>query len=246
MRLSDNTILITGGSEGIGLELARQLVKENTVIVCSRSADKLARASAALPQLVTQVCDVTDETQRNDLVERILGSHPELNMLINNAGGKSVIDPSGAQDFAAALHSDTDLNYIAPASLCFRLQEHLRSKPGGAIVNITTGLVHLPKAAYPFYCAAKSALHSYTRTLRWELKDSPVRVFEVFMSLVDTNFHQGVLPETTKALSAEEAATQTLRGLAADKEELYIGKSAIARWVDFFAPRKGMAMINRP
>jgi uncharacterized oxidoreductase len=245
MRLSGNTILITGGSEGIGFELAKALVKENTVIVCGRSGDKLDRARAALPQVVTEICDLTDEAQRHALVERVLGSHPELNVLINNAGGKSVIDITGGDAVTAALQSDTDLNYIAPVSLCSMLLGHLQGRKNAVIVNITSGLVFLPKVAYPFYCAAKAALHSYTRSLRWKLRGTDVRVFEVLMALADTNFHQGALPKTIRALSAEEASAETLRGLARRKEEIYIGKSAMGRWIEFLAPAKGLDIINR-
>lgn len=245
MQLRGNTILITGGSEGIGLELARALAPANTVIICGRSKAKLVSAATQLPQLVTEQCDVTDKAQRDALVERVLRNHPQLNVLINNAGGRHRVDMLSERDLEAALAADTELNYIAPAALCSKLTAHLCSRPQSAIVNVSTGLVYLPKAAQPFYCAAKSALHSYTQSLCWALRNSSVRVHEVMMSLVDTNFHQGELPRTIKSISAAEAARLTLKGLAKGSTEIHIGKAAMARWIAFAAPGKGMSIVNR-
>jgi uncharacterized oxidoreductase len=244
MQLSGNTILITGGSEGIGLELASQLAAENTVIVCGRSEDKLARAKTAVPNLITEVCDVTDAGQRQALVDSVLRRHPRFNVLINNAGGRQRVALASGDAALGAMNSDLALNFTAPVVLCQELLHHLRSQPRAAIVNVTTGLVHLPKAAQPFYCAAKAALHSYTWSLRWALRGSSVRVFEVFMTLVDTNFHQGALPKTTTAIAAGEAARLTLNGIRRDREDIAIKGASLARWLAFAAPGAGMAIVN--
>ncbi len=244
MQLSGNTILITGGSEGIGFELARILIPDNIVIICGRSEEKLARTKSVLPQLITEVCNVTDEGGRDELIRRVLLGNPKLNVLVNNAGGRRRVDLRTGDGVDSALDSDLALNFIAPAALCGKLLPHLQAQPRAAIVNISTGLVYLPKAVQPFYCAAKAALHSYTQSLRFAMQGSPVRVFEVFMTLVDTNFHQGELPGTIKAMKPQEAALQTVQGIRRDKEEIYIGKAALARWLAFAAPAKGMAILN--
>lgn len=243
MQLSGNTILITGGSEGIGFELARILAPDNIVIICGRSREKLDRAKSILPQLITEVCDVTDEARRDELTKRVLFNHPKLNVLVNNAGGRHRVDLKIGDGVEAALGPDLALNFSAPAALCTALLPHLLARRA-AVVNISTGLVHLPKAVQPFYCAAKAALHSYTRSLRWALRGSSVRVFEVFMTLVDTNFHQGELPKTIKAMTPQEAARLTLEGIRRDKEEIYIGKAGLARLLAFVAPEKGMKILN--
>lgn len=244
MQLTGNTILITGGSEGIGFELARILVPDNTVIICGRSEEKLARAKSILPQLITEVCDVTDEARRDELIKRVLLNHPKLNVLVNNAGGRHRVDLKTGEGVDTALDSDLTLNFAAPAALCTALLPHLQARPRAAVVNISTGLVHLPKAVQPFYCAAKAALHSYTLSLRWVLRGSSVRVFEVFMTLVDTNFHKGELPGTIKAMTPQEAARKTVEGVRRNREEIYIGKAALARWLAFAAPGKGLAILN--
>jgi uncharacterized oxidoreductase len=244
MQLTDNTILITGGSDGIGLELAKSLAAANTVIICGRSETKLARAKTALPAVETLLCDVTVPSQRERLISQVCRAHPRFNLLINNAGGRQLADISAADRFESALTGDLALNFTAPVALCQGFLDHLRQQPTAAVVNVTTGLIYLPKAAYPFYCAAKAALHAYTQSLRWALRDTPVQVFEVLMPLVDTAFHEGRLPRTTKALSAAEAAGQALRGIGNSKVEIHVGKAGLLRWFAAFAPNKGLAIIN--
>jgi uncharacterized oxidoreductase len=137
------------------------------------------------------------------------------------------------------------LNFAAPVALCQGFLDHLRQQPTAAIVNVTTGLVYLPKTAYPFYCAAKAALHSYSKSLRWALRDTSVQICEVLMPLVDTAFHQGQLPRTIRAIDATEAARRAIQGIAKGRPEIHVGKSALMRWLGTFAPRRGMALLNR-
>lgn len=245
MELSGNTVLITGGSEGIGFELAKALLPNNDVIVCGRNVEKLASAKQRLPGLLTEVCDVTDAGQRDTLIQHVLRTHPKLNILINNAGGRIPTDLLSGEGVEAALDYDIALNFVGPASLTGSFLAHLRAQPRAAVVNVTTGLVYLPKAAQTFYCAGKAALHSYTQSLRWVLRGSSVRVYEVFVALADTNFHKGSLPKTIEAMTAGEAARDTLNGLQRDKDEIFVGKSRLARWLAFVAPNKGMAILNR-
>ncbi len=245
MKLSGNTILITGGSEGVGLAPARVVIADNRVLVCGRSGEKLRRARAELPGLQTQVCDITDSAQRAELLSRLQADFPEFNILINNAGGKcsgDLLDPASAE---VALAADMALNFTAPVALASQLLPQLRARPRAGIVNITSGLVYLPKAEQAFYCAAKAALHSYSRSLRWALRDSAVSVCEVLLPVVDTNFHRGRLPRNMRAISAERAAELVLKGVARGARELRPGKSALARWLDFLAPCRGLAAVNR-
>lgn len=244
MKLTGHTILITGGSEGIGFSMAQRLAPNNKVIICGRSEHKLARAKELCSDLYTETCDVTNEAQRRAMVERVLGLYPQLNILINNAGAKQHADVLRNEGVDAAMAQDMALNFTAPVALCTELLPHLRSRPKAAIVNMTTGLVYLAKAEQAFYCAAKAALHSYTQSLRWVLKDSMVEVFEIYLTLVDTNFHQGNLPKNIPAISPDEAARLALRGIGHGKREVYIGKASLARWLSVFAPDKGMRIVN--
>jgi len=245
MNLKGHTILITGGSEGVGFSLAQSLAPDNKVIICGRSEHKLARAREACNDLHTEICDVTNEAQRRAMLERILGLYPQLSILINNAGAKQHTDLLRDKSVDATMTRDMALNFAAPVALCTELLPHLRSRPGAAIVNITTGLVYLAKADQAFYCAAKAALHSYTQSLRWALRNSTVEIFEIYLTLVDTSFHQGTLPNNIAAISPGEAARLALRGIRHDKKEVYIGKASLAHWLSVLAPVKRMEIVNR-
>jgi len=245
MKLIGDTVLITGGSEGIGLALAQALEPNNTVIICGRSPEKLKHAKSLCNDLHTEVCDVTDTAQRQAMVERLLVLFPKLNVLINNAGAKRLTDLAKHEGLNAAMIHDMSLNFSAPAELCTELLPHLRSQAEAYIVNITTGLVYLPKAKQAFYCAAKSALHSFTLSLAWALKESSVEVCEVSLPLVDTQFHQSELPKNMQAMTPEEAANKTLRGIRKGKKHVYVGKTLLAHCLSLIAPDIGMAIVNR-
>ncbi len=245
MNLSDHTILVTGGSDGIGFALSKALAVHNRVIICGRSQQKLDLAKQQVPELITFCCDVNSAEQREKLLTEVLTAHPQLNILINNAGAKQVIDPYSDESVTAALRTDTELNFIAPVELCQLFRPHLKKQPTAAIINITTGLIYFPKAAYPFYCAAKSALHSYTRSLRWSLRGSGVRIIEVMMPLVDTTFHKGRLPATSQAISPQKAAELCIRDIEKGKQTVRIGTTARMRWIAALFPDKGIKLVNR-
>ncbi len=245
MELTGNTILITGGSEGIGFALAKGLVEENTVIVCGRSREKLTRAGAEVPGLYTEVCDITLDAERQAMVERVLSTHPGLNMLINNAGSKQRTDLLSSNNLDEAMMRDMAVNFTAPVSLTLEILPHLREQPAASVINMTTGLVHLPKVAQTFYCAGKAAFHSFTQSLRWTLKGSRVEIFEVLLPLVATHFHQGAIPGNISAISADEAAAFTLAGIRKGKHEMAVGKARLAHWMALFAPALGMSVVNK-
>lgn len=244
MKLTGRSVLITGGSEGIGFELARMLANDNQVVICGRSEEKLARAAESLPNIHTEVCDVTDAEQRLAMLQRVLTLMPNLDVLVNNAGAKTPTDLRTGEGAALAMHQDMALNFTAPASLALELLPHLREQPQAAVVNMTTGLIYLAKAEQAFYCAAKSALHSFSQSLRWSLRGSTVAVHEVMLTLVDTNFHRGALPKNIPAITAREAAERTLTGLRRGRSDIHVGKAGLARWLALLAPERGLAVVN--
>lgn len=245
MNHSGNTILVTGGSDGIGFELARQLSPYNRVIVCGRSERKLQAARERLPDLITEPFDLTRLSDIPDWVESLVTRYPALNVLINNAGGRVPVDLRNADNVAGAMERDLDLNFRAPVTLTTALLPHLSSQPRATIVNVTTGLVYLPKARQAFYCAAKSALHSYTQSLAWEMKGTGVAVYEALMPLVDTAFHQGTLPTTLKAMPPETAARTLLEGLNGKPRAFGIGKARLAALLAHWMPSRGLTLMNR-
>ncbi|WNO08026.1 SDR family oxidoreductase [Teredinibacter sp. KSP-S5-2] len=247
MKLSGNTILITGGSEGIGLELAKQLHPNNQIIICGRTEEKLNQAKSHTPSLHTIQCDITDKNQVKSMLEQIQKEHKKIDVLINNAGSKTETNlrTDNEDTTLKKLEQDFAINYYAPINLIHQYLPLLKRTEQAAIINITTGLIYLPKAQQAFYCAAKSALHSYTQSLRWSLQDTGIQIIEVIMPLVNTNFHKGTLPSSIEAMPANIAAQKTIRAIRQDKHEIRLGKSNLARYLAYFLKKTGMRLINQ-
>ncbi|MEM8488684.1 MAG: SDR family NAD(P)-dependent oxidoreductase [Bacteroidota bacterium] len=244
MHLQENTILITGGSSGIGLELACRLQeKGNTVIVCGRSREKLEKAEARNPHLIPYACDISNEVDCIAMVNWIEAQYPSLNMLINNAAivhATSFMDDDGMLKKAAA---EIDTNLMGPIRLAKLFYPLLLRQASGLLINVTTGLIYAPRAAYPIYNATKAALHAFTQVLRIQLADAPVRIVEVQFPAVDTPWHLGNPPPI--AIPVEDAVTQMLDGLAKGREEIRVGGVKLLYGLSRVAPAFALRKINQ-
>lgn len=187
MDLSGNSILVTGGGAGIGLELARALqARGNRVIICGRDEARLAEAANRVPGLVPLRADVATAAGRERLLADVLALAPDLNMLVNNAGIQR----------RARFHADTAdwaeraqeiaINFEAPVHLASLFLPQLRGRARSAIVNVSSGLAFLPVTFAPVYAATKAALHSFTMALRDDLRDTGVTVAEIIPPMVNT------------------------------------------------------------
>lgn len=191
MQMTGNTILITGGTSGIGLALARALLAQgNVVIIAGRRRALLDAAAAASPGLLTAELDVTDAAALRRFATGITATYPDLNVLINNAGIMQVEDLLTQTDTQIA-EATIATNLTAPIQLITALLPHLTSKPRATIVNVTSGLAFLPLAATPTYSATKAALHSYTQSLRHQLRKTGVAVLELAPPAVQTDLMPG-------------------------------------------------------
>lgn len=186
MRLTGNTILITGGRSGIGKGFARHFLElGNTVIICGRRNDRLEELKAQYPDLVTVQCDLTEAASRENLVRRAIQECPDLNILINNAGIQLTGDLAKPIDLSA-VEREIATNLVAPMHLSSLVVEQLRERPGSAIVNISSGLAYTPIAFLPVYCATKAAVHSWSLSLRKQLEETGISVYEIAPPSVDT------------------------------------------------------------
>jgi uncharacterized oxidoreductase len=187
MDLSNNTVLITGGASGIGLALAIRFQQAGSVVlICGRRADKLAEAKAAHPALHTHVADVSTGAGREDLVKWSTREFPALNILVNNAGIQRRVRLADTEPWEET-HQELVTNLEAPIHLSRLFIPQLLKQPRAAIANVTSGLSFSPKADVPVYCATKAALHSFTLSLRHQLKDTPIQVIEIIPPAVDTD-----------------------------------------------------------
>jgi uncharacterized oxidoreductase len=192
MNLTGNTILITGGGSGIGRGLAEAfLALGNTVIIAGRRKDALAETTAANPGIVSISLDIEDPAAIRSFAAKVAADYPNLNVLINNAG---IMRPENllAQpaDLADA-HAIINTNLLGPIRLTAALLPHLLKQPNSAVMNVTSGLAFVPMAPTPTYCATKAALHSYTQSLRYQLKGTSTQVLELIPPYVATHLMHG-------------------------------------------------------
>jgi len=184
MKLSNNTILITGGASGIGLGLAERFVQENnTVIICGRREDALKAVTDRYPSVISRVCDLTVESERVELYDWVQENHSDLNVLVNNAGIQNWMQWNEA-DFYARAKSEIEINVIAPIHLT-TLFLNLNSLK--TIMNVTSGLAFVQLAKAPVYCATKAFFHSLTLSQRYLLRDRDIEVIEIIPPALNTD-----------------------------------------------------------
>jgi uncharacterized oxidoreductase len=225
MKISHNTILITGGGSGIGLETAR-LFSElgNTVILVGRNKEKLKAAAGELHNAHFIVADVTSEQDVNGLVDTVYKTFPRLNVLMNNAGRAVIHDVSNSLDGAAIAREEMDTNYFAVLNLTNKLLPLLKSQNESAIINVSSVVAFAPGLSLPTYSASKAALHSYTQALRLSLKrDSNVKVFELMPPFVDTEFASEF--HSVHKISPYSVAEVLVQSLAIDRYEVRVASA---------------------
>ena len=186
MKLNNNCILITGGTSGIGLALAKRFADDkNRVIVCGRNKDKLAAVKENYPDIDTVCCDVSSENERIKLYETISKDHPDLNVLINNAGIQQRIDFKSFDWETCKKEFATDFG--APIHLSGLFIPLLNGKDNAAIINVTSGLAFRPPIWAPIYGASKSGIHAFTFILRQQLLGTGIDVVEIIPPAVNTD-----------------------------------------------------------
>jgi uncharacterized oxidoreductase len=228
METKNNTILITGGATGIGFALAETLVNAgNKVIICGRREGKLKEARDKLPQIQARVCDVSREKERESLFNWVKDSFKDLNVLINNAGIQRMVNlKKGAQDLLSG-ENEVETNLIAPIHLSAYFIPLLLKKKESAIINVSSGLGFVPIAAMPVYCATKAAVHSFTVSLRYQLRDTSIKVFEIVPPAVDTELDKAFTEEGDeyRGIPPSEVARATLKAVANNEYEIVVGEA---------------------
>ncbi len=190
MKLTGNTILVTGGGSGIGEALAHRLHDlGNTVIVAGRRRDALERAIAGRANMAAMTLDLESAESVAEFARRLLAEQPDLNVVVNNAGIMRYENIATRRDLADA-EATIVTNLLGPIRLIDALVDHLAAQADSAIVNVTSGLAFVPLVATATYSATKAALHSYTVSLREALKGR-VEVIELAPPAVQTDLTPG-------------------------------------------------------
>jgi uncharacterized oxidoreductase len=233
MQIQGNTILITGGATGIGYAFAEALLKNgNKVIICGRREDKLKEAKKNHPELVIRVCDVSDEKERQSLFEWTTSNFPDLNIIINNAGIQRTIDLTKGVEELKNGADELKINLEAPIYLSAQFIPFFADKKDTAIINVSSGLAFTPMARMPIYCATKAALHTYSMTLRHQLKDLGIKIFEVVPPMIlDTELNMegraksGTNLVNFKTPTSAEFVEVVMNGIQKDEFEIGYGSS---------------------
>ena len=230
MNLAGKTVLVTGGTAGIGEQIARQLkAKRATVIVTGRSKAGLARAREAGFEAIA--ADLSSSEGAQAVVEALGGR--AIDVLVNNAGqGVDHDFRQGAPDVEAA-DDCIYANLNSPIRLIAALLDGLKARPEAAIVNVTSGLAIAPNTASAVYCATKAALRSYTMSLRSQLAGTRVHVIEALPPVVETQMTARL---TGKKLAPQECARQIVEAIEHDRPEANVGQVKLLRAIYSVSP----------
>jgi uncharacterized oxidoreductase len=246
MKLSGHTILITGGSAGIGLAFAAKfLALGNEVIVTGRRQDKLDEAKVKHPALHTIVSDVGDAASVSRLADEVRARFPKLDVLMNNAGVMVHRNLSVRADDLTSLTSELDVNVNGTIRTTSALIDVIRANRG-TIINVSSALAFVPLPSAPIYCATKAAIHSYTTSLRFQLQDAGVHVVEIMPPAVKTELAADIVEgDGVKVITTEELIAATLPALAAGKVEIRPGQSNQMHWLSRLAPAFINGMVSK-
>jgi uncharacterized oxidoreductase len=219
MNLTGNTIFITGGGSGIGRALAEALYKRgNKVIISGRRKSRLDAIVKANPGMEAIELDITDADNINTAAKKLIQEHPDLNVLVNNAGIMEPDQAAGIIDDKLLLSTVTT-NLLGPIRLTSALVDQLKSRRGVILYN-TSVLAFVPLALTAVYSATKAALHSYVLSQRFLLQDSGVRVLEIVPPWVRTELMNS--QDAPQAMPLDRFMAETLDALATDADEILV------------------------
>jgi len=228
MKTTGNTVLITGGASGIGFALASSFANQgNKVIICGRNEEKLQRAKEKIPEISVKKCDISRNEDVASLFDWVTSSFPEIDILVNNAGIQRTIDLKRGIQELVKVDDEIAINlksqiYLSEYFIPVFLGKHTDS----AIANVSSGLGFVPLARFPIYSATKAGIHSFTMSLRQQLKGTPIRVFEVIPPTVyDTELKGRPLEKSDWTVSSREVAEAVMKGIEENEYEIAIGPS---------------------
>ncbi|MBC7848157.1 MAG: SDR family NAD(P)-dependent oxidoreductase [Chitinophagaceae bacterium] len=249
MQITNNTILITGGSSGIGLAMAEAFLKAgNEVLICGRRESKLNEAKEKFPQLHTKVCDVSEKTDREELFQWATTEFPGINLLVNNAGIQKEINFLTGAAGLLDEENEIETNLTGSIHLCaLFIPQFLKQEKECAIVNVTSGLAFIPLKIVPVYCATKAALHTFSISLRSQLTKTNVRVFEIAPPIVKTELHREAKArkQSQRGISPDVVADATLKALSRDQYETIVGQAKVLKGAARIAPGFFHRLLNK-
>src|ERR1700692_4282731 len=250
MKLTSNTILITGGASGIGYELTKQLTAlGNTILITGRDQAKMDRAKAAFPNIHTFRSDVADPDAIVTLYEQVTKQFPKLNIVINNAGIMRKINVHYKAGSREDITREIETNLSGPIRMVKQFLPHLKTKPEAAIMNVSSSLAFVPLPISPVYCATKAGLHSFTESLRVQLKNTKVKVFDLAPPATQTELLGGDFDvEDMKGASimkVEDMVQVAVKGMQTNRFEIRPGQANQLKMMNRLAPGFILKQMSR-
>lgn len=227
MDITNNTILITGGASGIGLQFTKKFyANNNKIIICGRNTEKLQSIEAEFPDVITKVCDISSSEERLNLYHWVIENHPDINVLVNNAGIQNrfnILKKDAAVDWEN-LNIEIKSNFEATVQLSILFSQYFADKTTNSnIINVSSGLAFAPMAIAPIYSATKAAVHSFTVSLRHQLSETNTSVFEVIPPAVNTDL--GGKGIHTSGANPVDFINEIFEGLVQEKIEIGYGSA---------------------
>jgi uncharacterized oxidoreductase len=240
MKLTDHTILITGGTSGIGLELATQLLAlGNTVIITGRDRSRLDQIGRRYPRLHAIQSDVADAQAIVALQGRMKSEFPALDILVNNAGIMRKINLHDRAIDLADIGREIATNLTGLVQMVTQFLPQLQAQKSAAIVNVSSGLAFTPFPISPIYGATKAGVHSFTQSLRVQLKRTNIKVFELAPPSTKTQLHDAFDAADVAGAPMMDVAKlvrQAIKGMQKDQLEILPGISKVLRLMSRIAP----------
>ncbi|GGC85834.1 SDR family oxidoreductase [Undibacterium terreum] len=227
MKLSGNTIFITGGGSGIGRGLAEALHKlGNQVIISGRRQGHLDATTKANPGMQSVILNVEDPASIAAVTQKLITDFPKLNVLVNNAGIMQIDDVAGTVEDELIVSTITT-NLMGPIRVTSALIEHLKKQESATVINVSSVLGFVPMAVSAVYSSTKAALHSYTQSLRYKLGGSSVKVLELAPPWVQTDLLNS--NEEPRAMPLAQFIKETIEVLGTDAEEVLVENAKMLR-----------------
>jgi uncharacterized oxidoreductase len=247
MELTNNTILITGGTSGFGFEFAKQLFSlGNTVIITGRNEAKLEETKKMLPGIHIFQSDVSDPKAIEELFEKVTLRFPDLNVLINNAGEMRKINLQDTSNDVLTITREIEINLSGPIRMVQEFLPFLKTKKNAAILNVTSALALIPFPVSPVYGATKSGLRSYTKSLRVQLKNINVKIFELLAPAAGTPLIAKFNMSPKSLMPPEKVVAAAIKGMQKDTFEIYPGIAKVIHILSRLAPGILFTQLSKP
>jgi short-subunit dehydrogenase involved in D-alanine esterification of teichoic acids len=244
IELRARTILVTGGSSGVGLELVRALhARGNRLLVVARSREKLERLRAQYPGIIIYPCGIAHRSAVEALCDSVLKEYPDLSVVFNNAAVQFTAEFLSDQFEFDHIEYEVRTNFLAPLWITALLLPAMKTYQGdAAIINIGSGLGMYPKKSSAVYCATKAAIHSISQSINYQLAGTNVRVVEAILPLVDTPMTAG---RGSAKISPSKVVDAIVAGVEQGKREIFIGKARLLPILSRLSPGFAKSVMRR-